>query len=189
MPLVSRFLSFALIARLTSAALEWGKCPSDVPLASPALQCAQLKVPLNWTESNGETITLGLTRVQANDTANRIGSLVINPGGPGVPASTLIAGQALGFTLFSNALSERFDIVGMDPRGVGISTSVFCDPGLWNKRVSYFPTTEAEYETMVDHNTAVWSSCLNMTGPLLYNVDTLSVTRDLEALRFDPGSP
>jgi pimeloyl-ACP methyl ester carboxylesterase len=177
------FCCLTFAARLSSAALTWGKCPSDVPLASAALQCAQLQVPLNWTESGGQNITLGLTRVQANDTANRIGSLVINPGGPGEPASTLIAGQALGFTLFSKALSDRFDIVGMDPRGVGISTPVFCDPKLWNERVSYFPTTEAEYNTMTAHNEAVWKSCADMTGPLLYNVDTLSVTRDLEAVR------
>lgn len=126
---------------------------------------------------------IGLTRVQANDTANRLGSLVINPGGPGQAASTLIAGQALGFPLFSEALSSQFDIVGLDPRGVGLSTPVFCDPDLWNMRMTNFPTSEDEYNTMVKHNQAVWQSCLDMTGPLLYNVDTLSVARDLEALR------
>lgn len=181
--LLSAFPKLSTAADNSTKTLDWGPCPSDVPLASARLQCAELQVPLNWSDPNGDSIMLGLTRVQANDTANRIGSLVINPGGPGQPASTLIAGQALGFPLFSEALSSQFDIVGMDPRGVGLSTPVFCDPELWNTRVSYFPTSEDEFEIMIKHNQAVWESCAKLTGPLLYNVDTLSVARDLEALR------
>lgn len=160
---------------------------SDVPLATSALQCAELKVPLDWADSHGEMITLGLMRVQANDSADRIGSLVINPGGPGVPASTLVAGQAAGFPLFGEAVSSHFDIVGMDPRGVGLSTPVLCDPDLWNSRVSYFPTSQAEYDAIVNHNTAMWESCHTLTGDLLYNIDTLSVARDLEELRKAMG--
>ncbi|ETN45284.1 uncharacterized protein HMPREF1541_09115 [Cyphellophora europaea CBS 101466] len=167
----------------SSGSLNWSKCPSDVPLASPALQCAQLQAPLNWSDPDGEKIMLGLTRVQANNTDNRIGSLLINPGGPGQAASTLIAGQALGFPLFSEALSSQFDIVGLDPRGVGLSTPVMCDPEIWNERITSFPTSEEEFNNMVDQNKAVWRSCANMTGSLLYNVDTLSVARDFEALR------
>lgn len=66
-------------------------------------------------------------------------------------------------------------LVGLDPRGVGLSSPVQCDADIWNERVSLFPTDEAEFEKLVAHNKAFGESCLNLTGNLLYYVDTKSV--------------
>jgi pimeloyl-ACP methyl ester carboxylesterase len=175
--------ALAFLEPKTDTSVQWGNCSSNVPLASPALQCAQLEVPLNYSDPQGDTITLGLTRIRPKNGTQYIGSLLFNPGGPGQSASLLVAGQAAGFPLFGSAIEENFHIVGMDPRGIGLSTPVMCNETLWNKRNKYFPTSADEFQSMVEINTAAWESCENMTGPLLHNVDTKSVVQDFEALR------
>lgn len=75
----------------------------------------------------------------------------------------------------------------MDPRGLGLSTPVQCDPNIGNERVSYFPKTDAEFNQLVAHNKALGESCLNLTGPLLGFVDTASVAHDVEAIRIALG--
>ena len=74
-------------------------------------------------------------------------------------------------------------IVGVDPRGIGLSTPIKCDIDLWNERVSRFPKTEAEFNKLVEHDKAVGESCLKLTGKLLKHMDTASVARDHEAVR------
>ncbi|KPI41897.1 putative hydrolase YuaR [Cyphellophora attinorum] len=182
----STLLVLSTICSLASAAIQWGNCSNAIiPLASPKLQCATLSVPLNWSDTSSTNITIGLTRVEAGDTSKRIGSLIFNPGGPGEPASTVLAGQALGFPLFSTNISDVFDLVGFDPRGVGpFSTPVICDPEVFNTRINYYPNSTSQYNDLVTANKAIWQNCHNLTGDLLYNVDTLSVAKDLEALRI-----
>jgi pimeloyl-ACP methyl ester carboxylesterase len=181
--LLSCTAALAILEAKAESSVQWGNCSSNVPLATPALQCAELLVPLNWSEPQGETITLGLTRIRPKNDTRYIGSLLFNPGGPGQSASLLVAGQAAGFPLFGPAIEENFHIVGMDPRGVGLSTPVVCNETLWNKRNKFFPTSADEFQSMVEINRAAWESCENMTGPLLHNIDTKSVVQDFEALR------
>lgn len=168
----------SLCSSQVAAGLIWGNCSASDP---PGLQCAQLKVPLNWAEPHGEKTTFGLSRLKALDPANRIGSLLFNPGGPRNAASDWVEGQARGAPFFTEALMSRFDLIGMDPRGIGTSTPIKCDPASWNGRVSYFPTEE-EFAAMVAHNKAFGESCLKLTGPLLGYIDTTSVAHDLEAV-------
>ncbi|CZR64585.1 uncharacterized protein PAC_14483 [Phialocephala subalpina] len=75
----------------------------------------------------------------------------------------------------------------MDLRGLGLSTPIKCDPDIMNERISYFPTTEAEFEQLVSHNKIFRESCLNLTGPLAGHIDTVSVAHDMEALRTALG--
>jgi pimeloyl-ACP methyl ester carboxylesterase len=131
----------------------------------------------------GASITVGLNRLPATDPARRIGSLFFNPGGPGGAATVFVGLEAAGRRVFSPALRERFDVIGLDPRGVGASTPVRCDPAIWNDRVSRFPRGQAEYDALVAHNQALGESCLRLTGALLGHVDTVSVARDLESVR------
>ena len=160
--------------------LAWHSCGADAPVA---LECAELAVPLDYNQPQGDQITIGLNRLKATDPARRIGSLVFNPGGPGGAATDYVALEAAGTRVFTPALRERYDVIGMDPRGVGTSTPVRCDPAIWNTAVSRFPRDEAEYDRLVAHNQALGESCLRLTGPLLGHVDTVSVARDLEAVR------
>ncbi|GAB3587363.1 alpha/beta hydrolase [Amycolatopsis endophytica] len=106
--------------------LTWGECApyatsDDVRSAfgSNDLQCARLTVPLDYTKPRGDTITIGVLRHKAAATSNRVGSLVINPGGPG--ASGMSAAAGLASQVGDTELGERFDLVGFDPRGIGAS--------------------------------------------------------------------
>ena len=117
---------------------------------------------------------------------NRIGTLFYNPGGPGDQAS-MILGQALTDSPGSGLHPEiwdRFDIVGMDLRGSGLSENIHCNRTLYNTRFPLYLTDEESYQTLHDRNVAFRNSCLEMTGlPLIDYMDTISIVRDYEAIR------
>ncbi len=171
-------------APAAQAPLEWQPCTDPLPAE---IECAQMQVPMDYADPTGSTITLGLTRLQATDPASRIGSLIINPGGPGGSAVDILTAQVMANVPFTPRLRQYFDIVGLDPRGVGLSTPVTCDPALWNASGSLFPRDQAAYDAMVANNTAFGQSCLEKTGPVLAHLDTVAVARDLDAMRAALG--
>lgn len=171
-------------ATATKTRLEWHRCSTALPAE---LECAQMQVPLDYAVPDGPAITLGMNRLKATDPASRIGSLIFEPGGPGGAGTDYVRAQALGVEIFTPKLRKYFDIVGFDPRGVGTSTAVKCDPKLWNEILSLFPRDKAAYDAMVMQTTAFGQSCLKRTGPLLGHIDTLSVVRDLDAVRAALG--
>jgi pimeloyl-ACP methyl ester carboxylesterase len=181
-------------AQTPVASLEWTPCPPVVdPMATPAvavderLECASIRVPLDYDDPTGEQITIGMNRLPARDPANRIGSLIFNPGGPGGPGSALVAAQASGIPVFTPAVLDHFDVIGMDPRGTGTSSHVKCDPDVWNVYHSRFPRNEAEFDELRAYTTAVGESCLELTGPLLGHLDTVSAAKDIEQVRLALG--
>lgn len=108
--------------------LDFGPCDPaivgsqpDVPEiieAAESAECAMLTVPMDYDDLDGETIEVAVTRIAATGD-DRIGSVVLNPGGPGAQATTfapLVAALWAG-----GPVAERFDIVGFDPRGVGLT--------------------------------------------------------------------
>nr|WP_243770352.1 alpha/beta hydrolase [Amycolatopsis acidicola] len=104
--------------------LTWGECApyatsddAKSAFGSQDLQCARLTVPLDYANPQGDTITIGVLRHKA--TGNRIGALVMNPGGPG--ASGMVAAASLSSQMSNSELGQRFDLVGFDPRGIGAS--------------------------------------------------------------------
>lgn len=166
--------------------LTWGPCPERFN-NTPNVTCANYSVPLDWKNRNtSENTTLGIIRHEARDQSRRIGSLFVNPGGPGGQASGLLASIVQTDTVSKDIL-DRFDLIGLDPRGVGLSTNVKCDPDVYNQRVSFFPTTQDEYEDLVAYNKQVGESCRNLTGPLIDFVDTISAARDHEEVRLALG--
>ncbi len=102
-------------SRVYTQTIKWSKCGS--------LECGRLAVPLDWTDPNGATITLPLNRSKARKPDERLGSLLINPGGPGGSGLDLTS-YFLGFA--GDSLLDHYDIVGFDPRGVGQSTPINC---------------------------------------------------------------
>src|SRR4051794_34899143 len=162
------------------AAIRWHGCGDDSPAK---LQCGELSVPLDYAHPRGAQITLGFNRLSAADRAHRVGSLFVNPGGPGGAGTEVVAAEAAGLHLWDPGLHRRFDLIGMDPRGIGTSTPVKCDPAVFNRPVSLFPRTAAEFEQVASWASAFGKSCLERTGPLLAHVDTGSVARDMERLR------
>ncbi|MEV0798208.1 alpha/beta fold hydrolase [Kribbella sp. NPDC050281] len=125
-----------------------------------------------------------MARRPADDPAHRIGTLFYNPGGPGDGAvDNVVAAE----TFFSATLRARFDIVGVDPRGVGGSTPIRCGVPALTPDYAFFPRTQGEFDAMVAHNRALAQSCLQQTGPLFVHADTVSVARDHEAVRIALG--
>jgi pimeloyl-ACP methyl ester carboxylesterase len=159
--------------------ISWKQCPDR-----PEVQCGTVRVPLDWARPRGDKITLALARHRATDPAHRIGALFVNPGGPGGSGVEVATFADL---IFSPELVARFDIVGVDPRGIAGSTAVSCripdpQPGF-----TLFPRTEAQFDQMVRQNRELGRGCLAQTGALLSHVDTVSVARDHEAVRIGLG--
>ncbi|MDQ2881188.1 MAG: alpha/beta hydrolase [Actinomycetota bacterium] len=195
--------------------LSWGGCsafattPSDKKAyADPGLQCAYLNVPLDYANPKGRVIKVGLLRRPASDPAHRIGSLVINPGGPG--GSGMSTAASLADQITTNDVGQRFDFVGFDPRGVGSSKpQVVCrTPAerdaerLMNLNVDTSPAGVAQTENQEKVDDA---GCVTRTGQellasggtpetvsdtgkqVLENVGTRDVVRDMDVMRSALG--
>ncbi|MFC5185690.1 alpha/beta hydrolase [Actinomadura harenae] len=184
------------VTSVAASGPKWGACPAlaaaktpntakGVNGAGPA-QCADITVPLSWAAPRGRTITLRLSRLPTLDRKHRVGVLLFNPGGPGVAGAETIA-QA-GRALLPTALQNRFDIIGFDPRGVGMSTAVTCGgPGL-SGRVPVFPRSRAQYAAVRRQSAAYGASCVKNSLPgLVANVGTPSAARDMDAIRVALG--
>ncbi|TQN68571.1 Tripeptidyl aminopeptidase [Colletotrichum shisoi] len=171
--------------------VAWTACPGDIrPFRgsnnSLALQCTNLSVPLNHNDLGGPQVQLGIVKLPAH--GKRIGNLFVNPGGPGGAASSMLVGVASKRLYISDAVRQNFDIIGMDPRGVGLSTPQRCDTNLANQPSEFDATTPEGFRKLVDYNKAVGESCRALTGPLFDNMDTISVAKDIEAVRVAIGN-
>ena len=148
--------------------------------------CAKVKVPLDYSNPGGETIEIAVKKRAA--TGDSVGSLFINPGGPGGSGIELVDSAG---TYFSKNLTGSYDVVGFDPRGVGSSTAIDClsDSDLDAERAGEndpaTPSATATIERAQKMNTA----CESKTGTpgLLDHIDTISAARDLDVLRAVEG--
>jgi pimeloyl-ACP methyl ester carboxylesterase len=161
--------------------LHWTACGAQ--------QCATAKAPMDWEHPSASTdISLALTRASA--TGSRLGSLFVNPGGPGASGYDLVHND-LDFAV-SKTLQKRYDVIGWDPRGVGKSSAVKCydDAGLDNYiyGVAKNPVNSPAWVAEVTRSAKdLGAACLKNTGPLLEFVDTQSTVRDLDMLRAAVG--
>ncbi|KLU92539.1 hypothetical protein MAPG_11484 [Magnaporthiopsis poae ATCC 64411] len=170
--------------------LTFAPCGASLGLKSiDVLQCANLSVPVSYKDPAGEQATVTLVRLPASKQNQRIGTLWFNPGGPGVPATRVVDLIVQKRQNFSDVVRDRFDIIGMDPRGVGLSTpKVMCDTDISNEML---PRLDPNNQTTLDIFTAstrrLAESCRKRTGRLFDNVDTMSVAKDMEAARLAMG--
>ncbi|MGW4242296.1 alpha/beta hydrolase [Nocardia sp. NPDC004722] len=161
--------------------ITWKPCPAEY---GTAVQCADIEVPLDWDKPDGDKITVGIDKLPATDPGRSLGELVLNPGGPGGSGTELVAAEGGRPGLIPEEIRARFDVIGLDPRGIGNSRpAVRCDPALQDKLPDFFPADQAAFDAMVAANRAFGQSCQARTGPLLDHVDTVSVARDLEVVR------
>ncbi|WP_127504344.1 alpha/beta hydrolase [Actinoplanes solisilvae] len=164
-------------AQARAAAITWATCPED-----GQVQCGSMKVPADWSKPGGPAITLTMARRPATDRAARLGVLLVNPGGPG--------GSAVDFTLnstFGEQVRKRFDIVGVDPRGVGRSSPVLCSLDLIDAKPSSLIETEQQYAATIDHNRKLAADCASRSGPVFGHTGTDNVIRDYDAVRSALG--
>jgi pimeloyl-ACP methyl ester carboxylesterase len=146
------------------------------------LDCVQLHVPLDYTKPSGPQISLFVQRHKAAKPSQRIGALLVNPGGPGVSATFLTAQAEL---VFSPQILNRFDIVSWDPRGVGQSTRVDCvdnlDPYMTPDPTPDSDTAKAALEAA---SKQLADACRQRSGTdLLAHVSTQETARDIDEIR------
>lgn len=150
------------------------------------LQCTEAEAPLDWADPQRESIHLALVR-QAATGGEPIGSLLVNPGGPGGSGYDFIHDSVDYAT--SETLQASFDIVGFDPRGVNRSSAVSCydDPADFDAFLfDLFPGEYGSDEWIAaseQANADFGAACAEHTGELLGYVDTVSAARDLDLLR------
>jgi len=168
--------------------IEWINCS---PNPSTQLKCANFSVPLDWSKPNDQQINLALGMIPAASASRRIGYLMMNPGGPGGapigPNGTGHLGLGVNAEYWrSSQLHQYFDIVGPDPRGVGLSSPLECDPELWSTAARHplYPQDEDSYNQLVNAWKAAGRSCAEKSGERLNHVDTASVAKDFEAIRL-----
>lgn len=166
-------------SRVYGQQVEWERCGE--------LDCATILVPLDWSKPNGDVIEIALNRHAAREPGKRIGSLLINPGGPG--------GSGLELTEYfvtsaGDRLLDSYDVIGFDPRGVGASTPVQCGTG---EELDAFYIEDVTIETEADVEAArqqiadFAARCREISGPVVENVDTISAARDMDVIRAVVG--
>ncbi|WP_018353059.1 alpha/beta hydrolase [Longispora albida] len=158
--------------------VAWQPCPD-----AAGVECGTVSVPIDWSKPSGPKIEIALARRKATDQANRIGSILVDPGGPGGPGAEWVKQTGI----FSPAITSRFDVVGFDPRGTGSSSPVWCDGAIASEQYSRNPDSPAEFQQMVDHNRRYGESCRALTGQLFDFLDTVSVVHDMDAIRAALG--
>lgn len=165
--------------------LDWKSCGE----AQPEFECATAKVPLDYDKPRGATISLALSRIRATDPKRRIGSLFLNPGGPGGSGVGFV--QSVGTTLYSDEVRARFDLVGFDPRGVAGSTPLKCFETQEQADAATppfpFPVTAAEEKAWIGFDRAYAKSCAKYAGPIIDHMATADVARDIDLLRQAVG--
>lgn len=146
-------------------------------------ECARIEVPMDYADPTGERVELALKRLGAGTPGERLGSLLINPGGPGGSGTTLV--DSASFVLSAD-LMDAYDVVGFDPRGVGDSTPITCvsDAELDALRAAVYDTSTPEgRDALRTDMIRLADACGANTGPLLGYVDTVSAARDMDIIR------
>ena len=168
------------LASFYAQTLHWSPCRDT-------FECATLEVPLDYAHPAGATIELALLKVPAARPSQRIGSLVVNPGGPGAPGTTYAASAG---RVFRQPLLDRFDIVGFDPRGTGDSSPVDClSDGQLDAYIASDPApdTAAEKRAYLRYVREQGAGCVQRSGALASHVSTIEAARDMDVLRAALG--
>ncbi len=161
--------------------------------AGDGYQEATAAVPFDYADPGGRSLDLHLVRLPAADPAQRIGTLFVDFGGPGMPAASMI--RAGGGEQFPPEVLARYDVVGVDPRGTGESSPVRCvDDPAELQALPYatgqdFPATPAEEAEAITQARHLADACRARNGDLLDSIGTLPAARDLDVLRAALGDP
>lgn len=160
-----------------SGAIAWEAC-------GEGLECAEVPVPLDWSEPDGDMISLAVIKYPAPDPDARIGTIFLNPGGPGDTGVGLIRGGGAGIAQWGG---DRFDIVSWDPRGTHGSSPVTCFRS--DDELSAFwdgvrvPSDAGGATAYAEVMRELAVRCDAVAGPLLDHISTASTVRDLDHLR------
>ncbi|GAA2698045.1 hydrolase [Actinoplanes palleronii] len=163
--------------------LGWYKCYGIA-------ECATVKLPLDYDKPKGAKTEIAVLRVKAKDQKHKIGSLFVNPGGPGGSATSF----ALDAPYFlSESVLQKFDVVGVDPRGIGASANIKCfrsvkaQTAVLNKLNIAFPVGAKQEATYLAGAKALGKACSTTGKPLSGAMSTAEVARDMDVVRRAVG--
>ncbi|MEI6220948.1 MAG: alpha/beta hydrolase [Actinomycetes bacterium] len=165
------------LATLQSQTLNWAPC-------NGGFQCAQFHVPVDYSHIDNNTFTLQVIKHSANTPAKRLGSLIMNPGGPGGSGIQYVEAAD---SIVSTSIENVYDLIGFDPRGVNLSQPIRC---LTDPQEDYFLGGDGSVQTPADLASAINSSklmasaCAMSAGNRLGHYSTLETARDMELLRI-----
>lgn len=176
-------------ARGTSPVPEiaWTDCADG----AEAFDCASVEVPSDHDRPRGATTTLAVTRLPATDSAQRIGSVFVNFGGPGGEGVSTL--HAVGQEMFDPAVREKFDIVSFDPRAVGQSDPATCFPDqesedeALGRMLAELPTTPAQERRYILESAQIGLACTTTSPDRFGTASTANVARDMDLLRQAVG--
>ncbi|MGJ9412728.1 alpha/beta hydrolase [Aeromicrobium sp. CF4.19] len=163
------------LERFYSQDVDWEDCGDD--------RCATIEVPVDYEEPDGEVTELRMRRIPASGDGNRV--MFVNPGGPGGSAIDF-AGTAAG--LLPEEVTDEYDVVGVDPRGVGESTPIDClsdadfDDYLAGQSDPDVDDTTG-IEALREETEAFGEGCRELSGELADHVSTAEVARDMDVAR------
>ncbi|MCD5310632.1 alpha/beta hydrolase [Kineosporia babensis] len=167
----------------TPPPITWGECLDD--LAKSGLECATMDVPLNYQEPEGRTIEIAVSRLASSDPQKRRGVLLTNSGGPG--------GEGLSYPAVLKQLGlpqsvlDTYDVIGIDPRGVGRSTPVTCDLEAADGYLSNIPpyaAADADVAAAAKVAETVAQKCgQSASADVLPYITTANTARDLDQVR------
>lgn len=185
-------LTLVLTMGTSTASPALGDTPDPVSWedCGGGFECATVEVPLDYTDLAAGTTGLALIRLPAESGGQRLGSLFVNPGGPGASGIEFVR-QAARF-VFSPQLRASFDIVGFDPRGVGGSAELRCFPdavaqqAFWSGQPQ-FPYEPVQEPPFIDRTAEYTQLCGSRNAAQLPHLSTASVARDLDRLRQAVG--
>lgn len=161
---------------------SWAACDGG-------FECASVRVPLSYEDPGRDAFELSMIKRPAADTASRIGSLLLNPGGPG--------GSGIEYTraadqVVSKEVRARYDIVGFDPRGVGTSDPIACLTAEQTDRMMSTlgePTAGTNADVVAAQARSFGEDCQRRSPRLTANVGTVSAAKDMDIIRAAVGDP
>ncbi|MFH9471452.1 alpha/beta hydrolase [Streptomyces clavifer] len=171
--------------------VEWGPCPEDVvaEAAPTELQCATVPAPLDYADPGGEQIDLTVSRLAAADPDKRRGVLMLNPGGPGgsgLALSALLVAQGL-----PSSVTDHYDLIGMDTRGIGHSTPVSCGfttDSPYYSNIPPYAVDDAAVTAQAKIAERAAEQCAdNDSAGRLRHLTTANTARDLDRIRAALG--
>lgn len=167
--------------RFYAQQLAWSSCSGG--------ECAKLTVPVDYAKPDGPTIEIAVFRMSRTSGLQRLGSLVVNPGGPGGSGIDYARAAGSGAVVTPQVL-RAYDIVGFDPRGVGRSAPVTClDDAAMDRWLAQDPTPDdaAEREAAGALAADFAKACKTKGNPLLGHVSTVEAAKDMDILRSRLG--
>ena len=160
------------------APAHWTNCATD-------FQCATLRLPKDYHDPAAGTLDVNIIRLPASDRGKRIGSIIVNPGGPGGSGIEFVQ---KGAAQFPKALRERFDLVGFDPRGVNASSPVRCIDDLDGiAALDPSPDNQKELDRFVQQAKDYADACAKRNASILPYLSTDAVVDDLDQIRQAVG--